>query len=249
MDDISDTLTAVEQAISSSNAANLHGAAVSAKWLDDQIAESKSDPAQMALWTSSTVVDGNADSPVLNRSVFSWLHRGLPDTFEFPIGHAGLIHTYGYLLSPVLTPYGLKRERWLTADLAEAFGLEPSFFYPTASAVPLMERVAQVALPTLADPLATSRTVLALDEIVDESRKMRTVFVSNAGRTATAAVYGSVTDGVVKLVSAFPVKGFSAEYVVERLAGPTRYRYNYAPPGASPGSEFDGELDVLICAL
>ncbi|GGF99473.1 hypothetical protein GCM10007304_11670 [Rhodococcoides trifolii] len=248
MNDISDSLSAIEQAISSSDPADLEVAAVSAKWLDDQITESKSDPAQMALWTSSTVVDGNAEFPLLNRRVFTWLHRGLPDAYGFPIGHAGLMHTYGYLLSPVVTAYGLKRERWLTADLAEAFGLKASFFYPTASAAPLMERVAHVALPTLTDPLATSGTVLALDEVVDESRKMRTVFVSNAGRNATAAVYGSVTDGVVQLVSAFPVKGFSAEYVVERLAGPTRYRYNYSPPGALPGSEFDGELDILICA-
>src|SRR5262249_2770464 len=43
-----------------------------------------------------------------------------------PVVHAGLQHTYGYLFSLIETPYGAKRDRWVTTDLETGFGLELS---------------------------------------------------------------------------------------------------------------------------
>jgi polar amino acid transport system substrate-binding protein len=37
--------------------------------------------------------------------------------------HAGLSHTYGYMLSNLVTPYGLKRARWTRRDLEDGLGL------------------------------------------------------------------------------------------------------------------------------
>ena len=37
--------------------------------------------------------------------------------------HAGVQHTYGYLLSLIETPYGFKRNRWLTGTIEDGFGL------------------------------------------------------------------------------------------------------------------------------
>lgn len=39
------------------------------------------------------------------------------------IVHAGLEHTYGYLLSTLQTKYGYKRDRWVKPDIEEGFGL------------------------------------------------------------------------------------------------------------------------------
>lgn len=39
--------------------------------------------------------------------------------------HAGLMHTYGYLLSNLETPFGFKHERYTEGSIAKALGLEP----------------------------------------------------------------------------------------------------------------------------
>lgn len=45
--------------------------------------------------------------------------------------HAGLQHTYGYLLSIIETPYGRKRDRWTTASLESSFDLPLDVLSPT----------------------------------------------------------------------------------------------------------------------
>ncbi|WP_155288554.1 hypothetical protein [Rhodococcoides fascians] len=245
MKPISLMLSEIENAISRSGDGGPTPADIDADWFVEQVLSSRSDPAEMAKWASSTVIDDNVQAPVFNERVFSWLHNGVAGAFNFPIGHAGLMHVYGYLLSSVETPYGLKRERWLSHDLAKAFGLKPSFFIPTASAVSLMERVSSVVIPVLTDPIADSRTILAFDEVVDHRRRMRTVYMGDPTANSTALLYGSVSGDDVQIVTAFPVGPFTAQSARNRLAEPTRYRYNYAPADAQPGSHFGGTVQVL----
>lgn len=235
LNDISSELSQIELAIRES-------VEPPAQWFADQVEGSKSDPAQMALWTSSTVIDDNVQGAVFGPEVFSWIHEGAPGSYDFPVGHAGLMHTYGYLLSTVVTPYGLKSQRWLTTDLAEAFGVDPHFFHPTYSTVPLMERVASKAMPILTNP-GGSRTVFTVDEVIDHRSRMRTVYVSNPMTHATAVVYGVVTGDRAQIVSTFPVGPLDEEFVRGWLTKPMRYRYNYAPPRAEPGSEIRREPD------
>lgn len=215
-------------------------------WLVRQVLASQHDDEQLAHWTSSTVIDDNVQAPVFDEATFAWLHRGLTDVYDFPIGHAGLMHTYGYLLSTVVTPYGLKRQRWLTSDLAVAFGKEPTHLQPTPSETPLMERVASTVLPALSDPVGTTRVVLAFDEVVDTTNAMRTVYVADPGSGSTAVVYGLVTSSTAQIVSTFLVQPLTEEWARTRLSEPTRYRFNYAPPTAPPGSAFDGSTEVLV---
>ncbi|CAH0230591.1 hypothetical protein [Rhodococcoides fascians] len=241
MNGVSFVLSSIESDISNS----VDPTDSDARWFGEQVEASRCDPVEMAKWTSSTVIDDNVQAPVFNERVFSWLHRGVPGAFEFPNGHAGLMHVYGYLLSSVETPYGLKRRRWLTDDLANALGLKPSFFFPTASTVPLMERVASVVLPTLTDPLADSRTILGIDEVVDRRRRMRTVYLRDRMTNSTALLYGSVSGDDIQIVTAFPIGPMTSQSVQDRLAEPARYRYNYAPVDAESGSHFDGTVEVL----
>lgn len=244
MRDLSTDLTSTARALTPSAVRNPDPAEL-APWLVEQVEASSTDDAQLAMWTSSTVIDDNLQAPVFDKPIFSWLHRGETGSYKFPIGHAGLMHTYGYLLSSVETPYGLKRTRWLTPDLANAFGLDPSYFYPTASTVPLMERVASIAVPVLTDPVGESRTVLAFDEVIDARTRMRTVYVCDPAIGQTAVVYGLVTGTDAQVVSTFPVQPLTAEWARGRISEPTRYRYNFAPLKATPGSAFDGSTEVL----
>ncbi|MDI9927406.1 hypothetical protein [Rhodococcus sp. IEGM 1341] len=249
MEGISSILTWIELAISESVDGRAVLSDLDAVWFDEQVVASKCDEVEMAKWASSTVIDDNVQAPVFSERVFSWLHYGVSGAFNFPIGHAGLMHVYGYLLSSVETPYGLKRQRWLTDDFAKAFGLKPSFFFPTASTVPLMQRVASAVLPLLTDPAADSRTVLAVDEVVDWRRRMRTVYICDRMTDSTALVYGSVSGDDVQIVTAFPIGPMTSQSVQDRLAEPARYRYNYAPPDAEPGSHFDGTVQLVTSAF
>jgi hypothetical protein len=45
--------------------------------------------------------------------------------------HAGLEHTYGYLFSNLLTPYGYKRARWVQPDIETGLGLPTGSLSPT----------------------------------------------------------------------------------------------------------------------
>lgn len=244
MDDLSTGLSATAELLTSTG--DLDEPSAPAPWLVRQVLASQHDDEHLAHWTASTVIDDNVQAPVFDRATFAWLHRGLPGAYEFPIGHGGLMHTYGYLLSTVITPYGLKRQRWLTNDLAVAFGKEPTHLQPTASETPLMERVASTVLPALSDPVGTTRVVLAFDEVVDTANAMRTVYVADPGSGSTAVVYGLVTSSRTQIVSTFPVQPLTQEWARTRLSEPTRYRFNYAPPTAPPGSAFDGSTEVLV---
>ncbi len=80
----------------------------------------------------STVIDENTGTSVVAASVFRALHERAGIDARFPVGNAGLLHVYGYLLSTTPTPYGLKRERWLDGELARAYGLAADAFLPWA---------------------------------------------------------------------------------------------------------------------
>ncbi|MGZ0712707.1 amino acid deaminase (plasmid) [Coraliomargarita sp. W4R53] len=100
---------------------------------------------RFAAWGLSTVIDENIDAPVITREVFDALHNRAQLEAQWPMGNAGVLHVYGYLLSRVETPYGLKRARWVNGSLAVACGLAPDAFLPWASFGTLLERVGEAA--------------------------------------------------------------------------------------------------------
>lgn len=162
-------------------------------------------------WGASTVVDENTGSAVLSRAVFDALHdrAGLPSAW--PVGNAGLLHVYGYLLSTTPTPYGLKRDRWIDGALARAYGLAGDEFVPWARRPTLLARVTQAADGLLAESrvrvAASNGAALALGRALHE------------GPWALAyAVEG-------RLITTFPV--VSSEVVLtEWDAAPDRLRWN-----------------------
>lgn len=108
-------------------------------------------------WGRSTVIDENVGAPVITRALFDELHRRAGIHATWPIGNAGLLHCYGYLLSLVETPYGLKRDRWIGSILADACDLSPDAFLPWNPGPTLLARAAAAAARILATPASTGR--------------------------------------------------------------------------------------------
>ncbi|MEV8265081.1 amino acid deaminase [Microbacterium sp. NPDC077057] len=113
-------------------------------WLDASLRADR-DARRFAAWGRSTAVDENTGTGVIAPALFDELHRraGLPATW--PVGNAGLLHCYGYLLSREPTPYGLKSDRWLTPALPVACGLPEDAFLPWLPGPTLLTRATAAA--------------------------------------------------------------------------------------------------------
>lgn len=166
---------------------------------------------RFAVWGASTVVDEHTGTPVVTRGLFEALHERAGLRAAWPIGNAGLLHTYGYLLSTVPTPYGVKRERWLGGALADAFEVAAEAFVPWAHETTLLARVTAVALPALDQPVRTA---------AGPGGERRLAVVGAAG-SSSAVVYGVAG----RLVTTFPVASI-AGVLEEWDADPERLRWN-----------------------
>lgn len=75
------------------------------------------------LWGQSKNFDENAKAEIVDKKVLNCLAEKLKISHPiqpqqgFDTVHAGLQHTYAYLFSNLITPYGYKRERWTGNDL------------------------------------------------------------------------------------------------------------------------------------
>lgn len=173
--------------------------------------------ASFCAWGESTVVDENTGEAVISPSLFDELHRlaGLPATW--PVGNAGLLHVYGYLLSSARTPFGNKRDRWTDGGVARSFDRHPEEFAPwSPDPGTTLERVADAATR------ATSSPAVVL--VVEESSEMiaaRTTVVR--GRAGHCALVYTVNG---KLLTVFPLASPTTAWIDGLLSSAPRLRYN-----------------------
>lgn len=185
-------------------------------WLGPAIdADAQAD--RFSHWGRSTAVDENVGAPVLPRPTFEALHVRAGLDSAWPVGNAGLLHTYGYLLSTTPTPYGLKRDRWLGGELALACGLTPDAFVPWVGERTLLDRVAEAA-ETLIDGMPVRRQqVGALDAVIAIADRQ-------PQPSALAYALDSPAQGL-RLLTMFPIAD-PAALLVELDASPARLRWN-----------------------
>lgn len=163
---------------------------------------------RFAGWAHSTLVDETVGAPVLPVATARLLSAaaGLPD--GFPVGNAGLWHVYGYLLSEVPTPYGLKRERWLGGDLATALGLPRDAFVPAAHPGTLLARVTAAVSPVLEHAAADGADLLLAHREDLPGAATGVTGVVRADSAGPAALcYGLHEAGRLRIVTAFPYSG------------------------------------------
>lgn len=186
-------------------------------WLGPAIdADARED--RFARWGRSTVVDENVGAPVLSKAMFDALHDRAGLDSAWPVGNAGLLHVYGYLLSTTPTPYGLKRDRWLAGELARACGLAPDAFVPWIGERTLLDRVTETAETLIAGaPLRRRQRIDDMDAIV--------AIVDRRPRPS-ALVYALDAPGEgPRLITMFPV-GDPAAVLADLDAALPRLRWN-----------------------
>lgn len=172
---------------------------------------------RFAAWGSSTVVDENVGAAVISRALFDDLHRRAGLAAAWPVGNAGLLHCYGYLLSTVETPYGRKRDRWLDGALAIACGLPRHAFLPWSDGPTLLARATAATSALLAAPAAGATASIG-------GRETRVALSAPAGPAALAYAVAPQAGAPALLLTLFPVAEASAP-LAEFTADP-RLRWN-----------------------
>ncbi len=74
-------------------------------------------------WGRSVNLDELAGIEIVAPSILNLIGELTGTAMKAPGYHAGLQHTYGYLLSLIETPFGFKRDRWITTTIEDGFGL------------------------------------------------------------------------------------------------------------------------------
>ncbi|WP_144057903.1 hypothetical protein [Novipirellula maiorica] len=77
----------------------------------------------LSRWGHSVNTDELASQDIVAPEILSLLGEITHVPMQPPGYHAGIQHTYGYLLSRIETPYGFKRDRWLRSTIENGFGL------------------------------------------------------------------------------------------------------------------------------
>lgn len=173
-------------------------------------------------WDLSTVVDENTGEPVVPEALFRHLHAVAGLDAEWPIGNAGLVHVYGYLFSLAETPYGLKRERWLDAALAAAYG-ERTLFHAEA-----LEGEGSADATPLARVTDAARALLAEHTMREERIGPLRTRIAVGRRTASgpfALAYAIDRGSGERLVTTFPISS-PADTLAAIDAEPPRPRWN-----------------------
>lgn len=181
-------------------------------WLGGAI-EADAATGRFDVWGASTVIDEHTGTPVIAPELFAALHARAAIDAQWPVGNAGLLHVYGYLLSTAPTPYGLKRARWLDGSLARAYGLAGDEFVPWARPSTLLERVTEATSGLLARVTTRSCTAGDLEATMALDRS------THDGAWALAYAI----DG--RLITTFPVME-RATVLAEWDEKPERLRWN-----------------------
>lgn len=198
------------------------------------------DAGRFDLWGHSTVIDGGADEPIVARHEFDALHFAAGLTEEWPVGNAGLLHVYGYLLSAVHTPYGFKRDRWLDGSLADALG-KPSDYFSLERAEEddetVLQRATDAVLPHLEEPDPDRFDILSIDDgVPDSDAFFRTTVVHDDLADTAALAYGIHDGDRMRLITVFPLADSSDAALDALISEPPRMRYNAALPPLAPRS-------------
>ena len=85
----------------------------------------------LIFWGRCRNFDEHAGQVIVDQAILETIFHVANQRFSAEHPHAGLQHTYGYLLSVIDTPYGRKRDRWVRTSLESAFGLPPDVLGPS----------------------------------------------------------------------------------------------------------------------
>lgn len=202
-----------------------------------------------ARWGRSTVVDDNVGLPVVPVEILDrFAHEAHQERGDWVL-NAGLAHTYCYLFSDLLTPYGWKRDRWLDGRLAAAAGCDSRLLSPYPPEGTLLGNFTRLLNSFLQAEAATgsdngmtfeAKRLSETDPasgITLETRLYRRQGEHPQDGATTLLIYSRLNaDGDRKLITAFPVdQSYATSRFVSAAAdeGPLIARYNAVVEGLS----------------
>ena len=99
----------------------------------------------LIFWGRCRNVDELGSEIIVDPTILETVFRIAEQPFSPEHPHAGLQHTYGYLLSVIDTPFGKKRDRWVKTSLESALGLSPDVLSPSPAAGTLLANATWLA--------------------------------------------------------------------------------------------------------
>lgn len=203
---------------------------------------------QKALWGQSLNFDENAKKTIVPPAALDAVLRLAKAPCRMGIVvHAGFMHTYGYLLSNLETPFGYKRNRWLQGEIERGLNLPPGQLSPSPAKGTLFgnvtELLASVAIDRKYKATRIVEKLLAgphtLEIFTDLVPFLNTPTEPKASNHLLVYSYLDSREKGQKLVTAFPVN----QDFVTRSLEPSRFgdkvsitvRYNAYIEGVQTG--------------
>ena len=111
-----------------------------------QLEKDGSREALLNLWGTSSNADASSpDTPTVHPLLLSELGKLAGKEMGGEVVHAGLMHTYGYLLSNLKTPFGFKRARYTQPTVELGLGLPKGLLSPRPNNGTLLANLTYVA--------------------------------------------------------------------------------------------------------
>ncbi|MCX6106327.1 MAG: transporter substrate-binding domain-containing protein [Proteobacteria bacterium] len=147
------------------------------------------------LWGGAINFDEDLKNDIVSPKLLSVLGKLLGHKIKGKIVNAGILSTYGYLLSNAVTPYGFKRDGWTERLLDYGFGWKGDIISPIPQHGTLLTNVTALAGiiafrddPTLLKVLADATTDAAPEirnmnlDALDIRRLVETITLTDAGK-------------------------------------------------------------------
>ena len=129
--------------------------------------------AWLGVWGQSLNYDEHEQAQIVDPKLLNVIGR----IAQHPIRdgrsyHAGLMHTYGYLLSNLKTRFGYKRKRWTDGLIESSLSLEPGVLSPRPGQGTLLQNVSFM-MSQIAFPTEQQKPALPTDTIPDSLQRVR----------------------------------------------------------------------------
>lgn len=163
-------------------------------------------------WSLSSNIDAGTKKPTVKPQLLKRLGElaGQPVDDENQIANAGMLHTYGYLLSNVRTSFGFKRARWTQGAMERGLDLPKGHLSPIPKTGTLLSNLTEVFRAPKTGGLTLTETltepgVKLMTTVVDFVPKAK----PTDGKGDSAALfYSCQVKDELRFVTAFPVGGW-----------------------------------------
>jgi hypothetical protein len=220
-----------------------------------EVREDAACPGRFAAWGQSSNLEGTAHRELVHPRLLCALCgvAGLEPP-KASVTNAGLLHTYGYLLSNRRTPFGYKRERWTRPVLESGLNLRPGLLGPVPKSGTLLGNLTALSAAVWhpwSSPHPIQLTVdgsffdgsglTLVEQPAGSSIRLLTRLIPfsrpDAGSHGAALFHAWEEHGKFHFITVFPVNRGTLQKHQERFqSGPAlvKPRFNSVIPGLKP---------------